>query len=253
MGLSDKLTQLQDILADLHITPDTKDTYGILDNCPVQLISDKNLNYTGNPSNTIDNESGTHFKRESSELKLHIPKVGAVTSAIDAKNCHDEKQEQLAMNTLSPNSIWKRTRETNHNLSTASSNDDGTSPFKFNAELKNIEFSTDSDSSSYHSVASSIETSVLTAEEGGNWVYLLGNRPTQTDRQVYDIIKDVNVQQYQYPSINNWKILIETSSEEERKHWSSYENRIRNLTSDLLISQSNIIHDVKSKLYFGED
>ena len=113
------------------------------------------------------------------------------------------------------------------------------------------EESSDSEVSSFHSVASSHESSVLTAEEGTNWIYLLGNSPTETDRQVYEIIKEINVEQY--PSIKAWKILLETYSIEEREEWQSYERQIKNLTSDLLISQSNIVNDVKSKLLFEDD
>ena len=79
----------------------------------------------------------------------------------------------------------------------------------------------------------------------------MGNLPTQTDHHVYDVIRDVNVEQY--PSVKEWKTLMETYSEEDREQWQTYSKQVKNLTSDLLISQSSIINGVKSKLSFEDD
>jgi hypothetical protein len=81
--------------------------------------------------------------------------------------------------------------------------------------------------------------------------YLVGKTPTETDRQVYELIKDLNVEQF--PSIKGWKILLETYTMEEREEWQSYEKQMKTITSDLLISQSSIVNDVKSKLSFEDD
>ena len=117
------------------------------------------------------------------------------------------------------------------------------------------------DSSSFHSVASSLQSSILTAEEGVDWVYLRGNFPTQTDRQVYDVIRFLDhlvMDQQQYPSLNSWKILMETFGDEERRQWPSYEKQIKSLTSDLLVqtmqqqcSSSSV--NAKSKLFSEYD
>merc|ERR1711894_489977 len=144
-------------------------------------------------------------------------------------------------------------------------NESECNPFRFEEELENIdipssvgisighrtnEYSTGSEGSSFHSVASSLQSSILTAEEGSNWVYLLGNIPTEVDRQVYELIKTINVDAY--PSIKTWKILMETYTEEKREQWTSYEKQIKNITSDLIISHSNSSNNVRSKLLFDD-
>merc|ERR1712218_159943 len=161
--------------------------------------------------------------------------------------------------------MGSRTRENKLDISSASSNESEHSPFRFNEDSEDIndpvlgrstfrigrKDSSESGDSRFHSAASSPQSSVLTAEVGTNWVYLLGKTPTEIDREVYEVIKDINVDQY--PSINAWKILLETYSNEQREEWPSYEKRVKNLTSDLLIAQSNIENDVKSKLLFEDD
>ena len=91
----------------------------------------------------------------------------------------------------------------------------------------------------------------MTAEEGSDWVYLCGKFPTQTDRQVYDAIQHINVSDY--PSLHSWKILMEISSEEERRQWPTYKKQIKNLNSDLLLPHSvTSVGDAKSKLFFED-
>ena len=198
-------------------------------------------------------------------LKLHMPNeernegksnVSQLSMTNEASNGKDH--------VLSPNSIWSRTRESNLDVSTASSKESNGSPFHFNNLLQEIEdipsidrltscrdeFMSHSEESSFHSVASSIQSSILTAEEGSNWIYLLGNIPTDVDRQVYELIKTINVDAY--PSIKTWKILMETYTEEKREQWTSYEKQIKNITSDLIISHSNSSNNVRSKLLFDD-
>ena len=250
-------------MADLHITPNIGSSFSILDD-----DSSEN-NILDNVSRTedlyYDDTSSDNAFKENRKLKLEI---SSETESSNKANVNDpsvdKSQENQANDPLSPTSIWSRTREANLDL-TASSNESDYSPFRFDEELEKMEspsytenstfrqsneYSSDSEDNSFHSVASSIESSILTAEEGSNWVYLLGKVPTEIDRQVYDIIKEINVDQY--PSINAWKILIETYSTEEREQWKSYEKQIKNLTSELLVSQSNIVDDVKSKLLFED-
>ena len=209
------------------------------------------------------NEDSNPVFRTTEKLKLNTKKE---IEASCGHNLNDTANKVEDNDPLSPTLIWSRTREPKLDLSSASSNESGCSPFRFDEGLENIdnssleirstfrlgnEQSSDSEASSFHSVASSHESSVLTAEEGTNWIYLLGKTPTETDRQVYELIKDINVEQY--PSIKGWKILLETYSIEAREEWQSYERQIKNVTSDLLVSQSNIANDVKSKLLFEDD
>ena len=260
------MKQLQDVLADLHITPNTDSSFGIMDDdSSVDNILDSTVSRTENLELENANPDSNPLFRNSGKLKLNVTnKIGA--SSGDNLNDPFKDTVHQVNDALSPTSIWSRTRESNLDVSSASSNESEYNPFKFDEELENIdnpsleimstfrlanEQSSDSEASSFHSVASSHESSILTAEEGTNWIYLLGKSPTDTDRQVYEIIKDINVDQY--PSINGWKILLETYSIEEREEWQSYERQIKNVTSDLLISQSNIVNDVKSKLLFEDD
>lgn len=264
----EKIKHLQDVLADLHITPSTDASFGILDeDLSVDNILDCNVNRTEHLYSDNSNEGSNPSFSNSRKLKLNTSKKIQTSSGHSLNDPVKAKVPETEENDpLSPTSIWSRTRESKLDLSSASSNESECNPFRFDEDMENMdhsivkieskfridnEESSDSEVSSFHSVASSHESSVLTAEEGTNWIYLLGNSPTETDRQVYEIIKGINVEQY--PSIKAWKILLETYSIEEREEWQSYERQIKTVTSDLLISQSNIVNDVKSKLLFEDD
>ena len=258
------MAQLQDILADLHITPNVQESFDESgDNLSEENSVDRkdNLSIDMPYDNANADDTYSYSYRKQLELSiLNENDTADIDDFLKGRKQSTDKNEHL-----SPTSIWSRTRETKLNL-TGSSNESECNPFRFEEELENIdipssvgisighrtnEYSTGSEGSSFHSVASSLQSSILTAEEGSNWVYLLGNIPTETDRQVYEIIKHLNVKQY--PSINAWKILIETFSEQEREQWQPYEKQIKNVNSDLLISKSNIVNEVKSKLLFEDD
>ena len=254
------MKQLQDVLANLHISSNTNDyCNNSTDNIITTKIPEFALHGT---CETMKNKE-INDEKNSSKLELSILKETLNDAEMNSSNKNDSICTES--NPLSPNSIWSRTRESNLNLSTASSNESEENPFKFDElqqELDNMnspmnaftarkieEYMSDSEDNSFHSVASSLKSSVLTAEEGSNWIYLLGSTPTDTDRQVYDVIKDINVDQF--PSIKTWKILMETYTVEQREQWVSYEKLIKNVESDTL-SQSNVIYDVKSKLLFED-
>lgn len=265
----DKMKQLQDVLANLHITSKTSDS--------CEMISDDTLtnhvqeieSYQKNKaSNNLSHEDLINGNEESKNLKINMPPDQFHNSKSDKLNLSNKNDSiNYTSDPLSPNSIWSRTRESKLDLSTASSNESEHSPFKFNELLHVIDdintpkynsssrkidgYSSDSEDSSFHSGVSSLKSSIFTAEEGSNWIYLLGRTPTDIDRQVYELIKDINVDQY--PSVKAWKILMETYTVEQRERWVSYEKEIKNISSELIMSQSNIINDVKSKLLFDED
>ena len=251
-------------MADVHITPKVQISYGTSDECSsVGSIYNDSLNKHHSESYSFEETSDKCSKKD---LQLTLDFSGQEVM-LEHENMNTiNRKAGNTLDPLSPSSIWSRTRESNHDLSTASSNESANSPFRFNTEVENNKspflpesfmdrrrdgYESDSESSSFHSVASSLQSSVLTAEEGTNWVYLLGNLPTDTDRQVYEAIKDIDVSQY--PSINNWKILVETFTVKQRQQWSSHENQIKTLGSDLLINNSNLVNDVKSKLLFEDD
>ena len=253
-------------MADVHITPKVQISYGTSDEySSVGSTYNDILNEHHSESYSFEEKSDKCSKKDSTKLTLDFS--GQQEVMLEHENMNTiNKQASSTLDPLSPSSIWSRTRESNHDLSTASSNGSENSPFKFNTELENTKspflpesfmdrrrdgYESDSESSSFHSVASSLQSSVLTAEEGTNWVYLLGNLPTDTDRQVYEAIKDIDVSQY--PSINTWKILVETFTVKQRQQWSSHEHQIKTLGSDLLINNSNLVNDVKSKLLFEDD
>ena len=260
----DKIMQLQDVLANLHISSNTNDYWNnSTDDTATTEIPEIAFNSTYENMKNIDNNKEINNGKNISKLKPTILKEELHDAELNSSNKNDSICTQN--NPLSPNSIWSRTRESNLDLSTASSNESEENPFKFNElhqELdnmnspmnvlttrKNEEYMSDSEDNSFHSVASSLRSSILTAEEGSNWIYLMGSTPTDTDRQVYDIIKNINVDQY--PSIKTWKILMETYTVDQREQWASYEKLIKNVEYDML-SQSNVIYDVKSKLLFED-
>ena len=262
------MIQLQDVLANLHITSKTSDS--------CEMISDDTLtnhvqeieSYQENKTaNNLSHQDLINGNEESKNLKIIMPIDQLHNSKGDKFNLSNKNDSiNYTSDPLSPNSIWSRTRESKLDLSTASSNESEDSPFKFNELLHVINdintpkynsssrvdgYNSDSEGSSFHSVASSLKSSILTAEEGSNWIYLLGRTPTDIDRQVYELIKDINVDQY--PSVKAWKILMETYTVEQRERWVSYEKEIKNISSELMLSQSTIIYDAKSKLLFDED
>ena len=260
----DKMKQLQDVLANLHISSNTIDyCNNSTDDIATTNMPENAFDCTYETMENFDKNKGIANDKNSSKLELSIFKEELYGAEVNDSNKNDSICTQN--NPLSPNSIWSRTRESNLDLSTASSNESEENPFKFDElkqELDNTnspmnvlaarkieEYMSDSEDNSFHSVASSLKSSVLTAEEGSNWIYLMGSTPTDTDRQVYDIIKNINVDQF--PSIKTWKILMETYTVEQREQWVSYEKHIKKVESDML-SQSNVIYDVKSKLLFED-
>ena len=253
-------------MADVHITPKVQISYGTSDEySSVRSTYNDSLNKHNSELHSFEETNDKCSKKDLTRLTLDFS--GQQEAIKEHENMHTiNGQAGNTLDPLSPSSIWSRTRESNHDLSTASSNESANSPFKFNTELENTKspflpesfmdrrrdgYESDSESSSFHSVASSLQSSVLTAEEGTNWVYLLGNLPTDTDRQVYEAIKDIDVSQY--PSINTWKILVETFTVKQRQQWSSHEHKIKTIGSDILINNSSLENDAKSKLIFEDD
>jgi len=72
-------------------------------------------------------------------------------------------------------------------------------------------------SSSFHTVCSSLE-SCLTAEEG-QWIFMQGTVPTETDFQVYQIIRDAPVEKSTFPYLAIWKDVMSTYTDAEQCAW----------------------------------
>ena len=63
-----------------------------------------------------------------------------------------------------------------------------------------------------------IDNSVYSAEEG-SWNYIAGDKPSKIDEQVYQAIKECDIDATKFPRIHTWKCLVESSDPKERSRW----------------------------------
>ena len=63
-----------------------------------------------------------------------------------------------------------------------------------------------------------LDNSVYSAEEG-SWNYIAGDKPSKIDEQVYQAIKECDIDATKFPRIHTWKCLVESSDPKERSRW----------------------------------
>ena len=120
---------------------------------------------------------------------------------------------------LSNASIWLQRRQPKSDNSIMSDNSQNYS-FTDGHGDDNRLFRSDSNSSleSFASAVSSLNDSVYSAEEG-SWNYIGGDKPSKIDEQVYQAIKDCDIDAFKFPRIHTWKCLVESSDPKERSQW----------------------------------
>ena len=118
-------------------------------------------------------------------------------------NIHENVDFKNNPSSLDNSYIWNRPREANLN----------------NSSL--IRSGSESSLDSFLSAHSDLseQSSVFSAEEG-IWIYLEGDKPCQTDEQVYQIIKDCDIDSMKYPAVHTWKCLMESYLPTDRNNWS---------------------------------
>lgn len=164
-----------------------------------------NLNLGGNRNDNV----GIHQAEQDQQLQEQEQKsVSSSYNETTAENpCLGQgspPRKDLINNNLSPEAIWHRPRISVIATSPPIGMD---SPER---GLINEDDDEDGASScSFHTVASSLPDSLMTAEEG-EWVYIQGIAPTRVDHQVYQIIRDVDVPKHVYPYLAIWKDLMST-------------------------------------------
>ena len=120
-----------------------------------------------------------------------------------------EESDQKTSTPLSNFAIWNQAR-----LQQKPS--DNSSILSDNPSLHRSMSSSSTDS--FASAVSSLNESVFSAEEG-SWNYIKGSQPCQFDEQVYQAIKDCEIDVVKFPRIHTWKCLIESSAPQDRSHW----------------------------------
>ena len=75
-----------------------------------------------------------------------------------------------------------------------------------------------SSSESFASAVSSVVDSVYSAEEG-SWNYIEGEKPSKIDNQVYEAIKNCEIDTRKFPRIQHWKLMVKSTDEHERSRW----------------------------------
>ena len=172
---------------------------------------------------TIGDDQENEENQSPNEDRNPVPNLNALNLNERSEICcdNDSRNDHVIPNgagdnNLSPDTIWNRPRITVGYQE---------SPLVDDAHYRDNDDNDDETSlasgDSFHTVASSFtsdDDSILTAEEG-QWIYLMGNEPCETDRDVYRIIKDVNFDGSCYPYLSVWKDLMSTVTHEEQALW----------------------------------